>query len=342
MFPTNRYTSSRISHPICLEGAIARRKSRKGPEVPPPFLPERLSGSWRDRPSNWSQEAFSVWLFPLYLFLSDVDELDLGVSRIRRLNNEDLTAMRATEERHTVFGNFGIPGRTEWHDFQGRELPWFLVVCLPKGEFDETQRLAQYLRRSAEVTLRIVGDRYVFTLDPVVFQPGVAGSLTGQYALAPADFPQVPASEQYHLVVEQIGMLKTIHQTALDTKDGRARIALRRFSRGYGRGDDDALVDFWIGLEALFSDGASEIAYKAAMRIAYYIGQDGPHRARLFRSLKDSYHIRSALVHGDHPSHTKSARQSARDALRLSLVKLLTEGTSPDVAALDSSIAAGT
>ncbi len=226
--------------------------------------------------------------------------------------------MRAAEKRHTYsLGLFsaGIPGSQEWHNFGGREMPWILEVRAQAGDFEAAEWIAHYVRRAAEVTFRIVGDRYFFTTGPVVFQPAVEGSLKGQYRLAPSDLPETPDWANYRLSVTDLSTLKKVHQGAFDAEDPRTRIALLRFRRGYGSGDDDALIDLWIGLEALFSDGAGEITYKAAMRIAHYVGRGAGDQRFLFRALKASYDVRSALVHGAHPASTTPARGVASHAL---------------------------
>jgi hypothetical protein len=124
-------------------------------------------------------------------------------------------------------------------------------------------------------------------------------------------------------------------------EDDRVRIALHRFYFGHAGGGDD-VIDLWIGLEALFSDATSEMTYKAAMRIAHYLGPNPGARRFLFAALKKSYEIRSRLVDGVHPGDMGRARLVASEALRLSLLRILCEGaTAPDVAELDRAVAAG-
>lgn len=200
--------------------------------------------------------------------------------------------------------------------------------------------MAHYLARAARVSLQLARDRYVFSFDPVVYQPGVAGSLAGQYVLGRLDLPGlVPGWVSFDLIAEDANLVRTIYTASLAPEDGRTSVALTRFARGYGRADDDAVIDLWIGLEALFTDREGEITYKAAMRIAHYVGDHPATRQFLFRALKRSYTVRSDLVHGDHPTNTRPARQIASGALRLALRKLLSEGGRLDVTELDDLIA---
>lgn len=56
---------------------------------------------------------------------------------------------------------------------------------------------------------------------------------------------------------------------------------------------------FWMGLESLFgADDTSEIAYKLAQRISFFLA-DTPEVAReLFRKVKMCYKMRSTIIHG--------------------------------------------
>ena len=56
---------------------------------------------------------------------------------------------------------------------------------------------------------------------------------------------------------------------------------------------------FWMALESLFgADDATEIGYKLAQRISFFLA-DGPEAARdLFRKVKTCYKMRSAIIHG--------------------------------------------
>jgi hypothetical protein len=56
---------------------------------------------------------------------------------------------------------------------------------------------------------------------------------------------------------------------------------------------------FWMGLEALFgADDSSEIGYKLAQRISFFLA-DNPSDARdLFKKVKTCYEMRSTIIHG--------------------------------------------
>jgi hypothetical protein len=178
---------------------MAKKKSAAS-KAPLPFLTPRREGRTHvERPLNWSADRPSTWLFPIRLFASDVDDLRLRACAVRQLRSEDLIAMREVEFRPAIslFGNqmpialSGVWGR-RWDDFDGREFPWVLDVPLPPDAFDKAETYAGYLRRTTEVALRLMGGRYVWLSEPVVYQPGVENSLLGEYALARDEFPGCP------------------------------------------------------------------------------------------------------------------------------------------------------
>jgi hypothetical protein len=81
----------------------------------------------------------------------------------------------------------------------------------------------------------------------------------------------------------------------------RLPLALRRFSYTSDRDQsDDRLIDLMIAAEALFlQDGKTELAYKLALRCAFFLGGGAAERATTFRHMKRAYNARSQVVHGD-------------------------------------------
>jgi Apea-like HEPN len=56
---------------------------------------------------------------------------------------------------------------------------------------------------------------------------------------------------------------------------------------------------FWIALEALFGpDDSSELSYKLAERIAFFIADNTADARQLFQKSKKCYGVRSKIVHG--------------------------------------------
>lgn len=83
--------------------------------------------------------------------------------------------------------------------------------------------------------------------------------------------------------------------------DNGLSLALRRFNTAYARKDPaDTLIDLWVAFEALvLTDGNAELQYRAALRIARFVGDDHEARKTAFRQAKESYKVRSKVVHGE-------------------------------------------
>lgn len=109
-----------------------------------------------------------------------------------------------------------------------------------------------------------------------------------------------------------------------------ARLALLRWnSAGDRLTEEDKLIDYWIALESLFvPDATQELSYRAALRIAAFLGSNGPERRRIYEEMKDSYRLRSEIVHGSIRKKRKKLTVSeltglTRSYLSRSLLKIL-------------------
>jgi hypothetical protein len=91
----------------------------------------------------------------------------------------------------------------------------------------------------------------------------------------------------------------------------RIALALRRWSDASLRLlDEDKLIDYWIGLESLFTKGtSSEIRFRASLRIAAYLGKSAVERTDMYAAMRHSYDWRSSIVHGDAAQTEKLTRK---------------------------------
>ena len=77
------------------------------------------------------------------------------------------------------------------------------------------------------------------------------------------------------------------------------RIAAKRFATSFEKqGNEDKLIDYVIGLEALLGRENEAISYRIPLRLATLIGGGPAERIRVFDTSKKSYDLRSNLVHG--------------------------------------------
>lgn len=125
-------------------------------------------------------------------------------------------------------------------------------------------------------------------------------------------------------------------------EDRSFQLALRRFNQGYERlNHNDAIIDCWVALEALFlPDSRQELRYRASLRIARFLGVDSDERIRLFRGAKDSYDLRSAIVHGaDLPDNeTRDIASTTEHLLRRALRRWVDPSQSRDINEIDEEL----
>lgn len=98
------------------------------------------------------------------------------------------------------------------------------------------------------------------------------------------------------------------------------RIPAQRLVDGGGRyREDDVIIDYAIGLEALLLKGIThELSYRFSLRGATILAWNGGKRNEFFKQLRDFYDIRSKIVHGSHIDSVKlkDVRLNGERALR--------------------------
>ena len=76
-------------------------------------------------------------------------------------------------------------------------------------------------------------------------------------------------------------------------------LALRRFGYGCERAfPEDRLLDFMIGLEALFLRETDELSLRLAQRCAIHVSEEPAQRKLIFASMRRAYAMRSKVAHG--------------------------------------------
>ena len=76
-------------------------------------------------------------------------------------------------------------------------------------------------------------------------------------------------------------------------------MALRRLGFGYDRErDEDRVLDYLFGLEALLVQGRSAVTLKLAVHTGALLAVSPADRERIYGELSDAYDLRSSLAHG--------------------------------------------
>ncbi len=100
-------------------------------------------------------------------------------------------------------------------------------------------------------------------------------------------------------VQQFVSFYKNINKkTSFDKYD----LAIEYFNKSYTEPytPRDSFLDLMITLENLFLKGTNqELSYKISMRMAYVLGKDKDDRKNIFGFIKNSYNLRSKIVHGE-------------------------------------------
>jgi hypothetical protein len=122
---------------------------------------------------------------------------------------------------------------------------------------------------------------------------------------------------------------------AEDQTDRSLVLALERLNTSYHRAkDEDRLIDYWVGLEALFLRvREQELRLRAALLTAQFITSERAERYPVFREIRASYDLRSWIVHGSELPSSERIRELTEltgNALRRSLHMCLPDRRPPD------------
>lgn len=94
-------------------------------------------------------------------------------------------------------------------------------------------------------------------------------------------------------------------------------LPLRRWESSLLRPNlEDRLIDAWISMEALLLREKAELSFRAAVRLAEFLGTSGADRKAIYDAARDSYKWRSVIVHGL-DSKKLAKRQPLPEAVRL-------------------------
>lgn len=104
-----------------------------------------------------------------------------------------------------------------------------------------------------------------------------------------------------HISEGEVKELQSIFRKLQKTDHPQFRIALNRLSYGLEKArDEDRLIDYMIGLEALYLPGASgELTKQLSLRVAFMLENSGVNRKECFIFMNEMYSLRSKIVHGD-------------------------------------------
>ena len=127
----------------------------------------------------------------------------------------------------------------------------------------------------------------------VTFQPH--GGVTERFPF----YENIAVGGKCNIEVDEIATLRKVFNFLCGEENSRLLVAKRRLSSGIERrSPEDRLIDYMIGLEALYlPDGNAELSFRLSLRVAFLLSS-GEARKETFEFLRKMYGMRSKIVHG--------------------------------------------
>jgi hypothetical protein len=160
------------------------------------------------------------------------------------------------------------------------------------------------------------------------------------------DTPRPARPRVFCLEKQDVQPLQELYQSLTRLpQSSPLKLPLDRFERAIDRDKhEDSLIDQWVALEALFLKRSErlELSYRAALRIARFVGEDAAEREGVFHNMRLSYNTRSDVVHGEQPkADVRQVASDTEEILRRALRAEVTNPGSLNVDRLDAAIARG-
>lgn len=193
-------------------------------------------------------------------------------------------------------------------------------VRLPRIRADDA--IPMMIGRASEIT-----DRVVLALR--VHHPGPIGSdgrwlddLTVRFdasEIGSAYGITMGFSDKYQLTIKEstgLDLLELLGLLENPSDDTGLAVAIRRFGFAYERrSNEDRIVDYWVALEALYTErGERGITARLAQRIPVISAPTGQERTILAAQVRELYDVRSNVVHGAAVAHGQLDAHAERSA----------------------------
>lgn len=261
-------------------------------------------------------------------FASNVDELDLSYEdrtlKIRKIPKKEMEDFLLSPKSSFSSINEGFESAIEL----GGDMYWMDYHYEVDDSREAMIQASNAVNEEMEkviLALRLFKEGYIRIIFNVKKGRHIATSFSLIKGLRSNERP-------YFLARSELDILKEFHEEFTDIawkkKESKTPlgIALSRFTDGYERIKlEDRIIDYMIGLEALYlrGDGMGEFRYKMAHRASILLSSCKEKRKELFPKIKDSYKLRSHIVHGLEYTLSPEDVWFVEDLLRDSIRKLL-------------------
>lgn len=275
-----------------------------------------------------------TYITPIYFFECDSSErirldTDVGIARPCDIENIE-PVLKAFKEEATYF----------WTEYE-----WCIYAHINISKTEPRRDRPVELSASAKIedvltSLRLINDAlvYVGSLYCTEGSP-FAGIHGGHISLLPRQPFGLPllgylVLSTYKLDKDRVDNLRQVYRvlSALSRSDRDSlHIPLSRLNVSYMHSDmRDKLIDLCIAMESLYLRETQELAYKLALRAAYFLEHEAERRSHAFQRIKQIYAERGKIVHGTAKKRTaldeltlQQLVDDAEEYLRRSIIKLL-------------------
>ena len=266
--------------------------------------------------------AAELLIAPLFNFSMAAEPFNLGSLEVRSLTPDEKAAIEHAG-RQLSFGLFAEASASEYG------------IVADRANVGETESDVWVDRAITAMRLQNAGGVYVNVF--CTMRPGRTYCSSVRSPLRP-----YPAGQAYVLHPADVPPLSELYEKLPDaekSKKGFGR-AVHRFNLAYQRPQpEDRLIDFWVALEGLFltEGNTGELGFRAALRIAHYVGASPHERWALHKDMKRSYDLRSRVVHGERVDKKEIEASTARteEVLRRALRAVVLDSKSLDPQKLD-------
>lgn len=284
-----------------------------------------------------STETHLIPIAKIFLSQTEPIELELGF-RLRQLTTEEI--------ERWLNRTWQLDTKLRIEEFSGLQCAIEITHQRSREDFSVERSVDRMLKdlQAPEKELNKV-DKLLGLLRLVTNQnPYIAFTQVSRRSLLQRSMsislPRTPRSSQFNFMRDTIDsavaerLIKLWRTLEAGTAVKNYDLAFRRWSQAIDRLNEvDRLIDYWIGLEALFMpDSNAELSFRVSLRVAAFLGHSPDQWEKIYKDIRHSYNWRSAVVHGSSSSKEKelskeetlpAVTMKTKEYLRSALLRLL-------------------
>lgn len=256
-----------------------------------------------------------VWS-PLSKFSSEVERCEIDDLTVAKMAMQERVVVYAASEKGSISGWYGV--RSSFKVEAVQKTPKFggVDTSVSREKFRRLVSAMRLLRRGG------VNSYYAFHREAVP-------SIFYRHSGSGGNNPVNASGPDFVLKSDDIPQLQKLYSALDRPQVAEINLALERFNIGLERErPPDRIIDYWVGLEALFApDDKQEFKYRLRLRTAYYLSDDADDRETIYQTLGTSYDARSRIVHGKPvPADADAIAMATEEVLRRTIRKIVTAG----------------